>query len=208
MVGRQFPSVRDEFRWSRMFLITIASVPPSDIMHSLLPLCLQLVSRFPLLVMSSSGAKPAAAYKNVIKGKLSLKGSKSTATVASGVKRKKDPEESDADRIAREDRELERLLAQKKENEAKAAAAAATSTQAGESSLDRDAAGVRSLIADIDNDSTLTKSERDFQRAQRERELETIQKKIAKTHRQRVEEYNTYLGNLSEHNDIPRVGPG
>jgi len=39
-------------------------------------------------------------------------------------------------------------------------------------------------------------------------EDEMIKKKATKTHRKRIEEYNQYLANLSEHHDIPRVGPG
>ena len=35
-----------------------------------------------------------------------------------------------------------------------------------------------------------------------------IRKKISKSHRQAIEEYNSKLASLSEHNDIPRVGPG
>ena len=30
----------------------------------------------------------------------------------------------------------------------------------------------------------------------------------AKTHKQRVEELNKYLSTLSEHHDMPRIGPG
>ena len=35
-----------------------------------------------------------------------------------------------------------------------------------------------------------------------------IRKKISKSHRQAIEEYNAKLASLSEHHDIPRVGPG
>jgi protein FAM32A len=40
------------------------------------------------------------------------------------------------------------------------------------------------------------------------KEEQLIKKKIAKSYRQRVEEYNAYLNSLSEHHDIPKVGPG
>jgi protein FAM32A len=39
-------------------------------------------------------------------------------------------------------------------------------------------------------------------------EQEIIEKKIAKTHRQKIEEFNLYLSKMPEHHDIPRVGPG
>lgn len=31
---------------------------------------------------------------------------------------------------------------------------------------------------------------------------------LLKTHKERVEELNTYLSRLSEHHDMPRIGPG
>ena len=31
---------------------------------------------------------------------------------------------------------------------------------------------------------------------------------LLKTHKQRVEELNTYLSRLSEHHDMPKIGPG
>jgi protein FAM32A len=31
---------------------------------------------------------------------------------------------------------------------------------------------------------------------------------LLKTHKQRVEELNTYLSKLSEHHDMPKIGPG
>jgi len=35
-----------------------------------------------------------------------------------------------------------------------------------------------------------------------------LAKEGVKTHKQRVEELNKYLSNLSEHHDMPRIGPG
>ncbi len=32
--------------------------------------------------------------------------------------------------------------------------------------------------------------------------------KAAKTHEQRIAEYNEYLASLSEHNEMPKIGPG
>lgn len=37
---------------------------------------------------------------------------------------------------------------------------------------------------------------------------EKLKKEGFKTHKERVEEYNKYLANLSEHHDMPRIGPG
>lgn len=53
-----------------------------------------------------------------------------------------------------------------------------------------------------------TPSERKFDEMQRKREEEKVAKMAAKSHRDRVNDFNSYLANLSEHHDIPRVGPG
>lgn len=179
----------------------------------------------PPSAMSSGGAAASAsstkaAYRNVVKGKLSLKGGtpKPAGAAAGGakkpVKRKPDTEETPEQIREREERELERLLANKQAAEAKAASAAAAaddSAAASSAPLSEDskaAAAKQAQIAELELDASLTKTERDFERAQKQRELDLIHKKIAKTHRQRVEEFNAYLSNLTEHNDIPRVGPG
>jgi protein FAM32A len=59
-----------------------------------------------------------------------------------------------------------------------------------------------SLQANVDG---MTKAERAFEAAQRKRESEMIEKKTAKSHRQKIEEFNAYLAKLPEHHDIPRV---
>jgi len=53
-----------------------------------------------------------------------------------------------------------------------------------------------------------TTSEIAFDLIQAKRAKERAQKQSAKSHRQKVEEFNQYLGDLSEHYDIPKVGPG
>lgn len=37
---------------------------------------------------------------------------------------------------------------------------------------------------------------------------ERLQREGVKTHKERVQELNKYLSTLSEHNDMPRIGPG
>ena len=54
----------------------------------------------------------------------------------------------------------------------------------------------------------LTPSEKAFLERQRLNDSTIIKRQSMKTHRQRIEEYNTNLSNLSEHHDIPKVGPG
>ena len=50
-----------------------------------------------------------------------------------------------------------------------------------------------------------TKAEVAYEKAQEKRAANRILKKASKTHKQRVEELNEYLGDLSEHYDIQKV---
>ncbi|KAI1432649.1 hypothetical protein GGR50DRAFT_673319 [Xylaria sp. CBS 124048] len=43
---------------------------------------------------------------------------------------------------------------------------------------------------------------------QRMLEDPTLSSEIRKTHKERVESLNTYLSKLSEHHDMPKIGPG
>ncbi|KAF2858440.1 DUF1754-domain-containing protein [Piedraia hortae CBS 480.64] len=51
-----------------------------------------------------------------------------------------------------------------------------------------------------------TEAELRFEEFRRKRLKEQVRE--AKTHKQRVEELNKYLERLSEHHDMPRIGPG
>ncbi|KAI9203999.1 putative C31G5.21 protein [Polychytrium aggregatum] len=56
--------------------------------------------------------------------------------------------------------------------------------------------------------SRKTKAELKFEEAQMKRQSEKIEKIVSKSHKERVSEFNNYLSSLSEHHDIPKVGPG
>ncbi|RPA93615.1 DUF1754-domain-containing protein [Choiromyces venosus 120613-1] len=53
-----------------------------------------------------------------------------------------------------------------------------------------------------------TEAERRFEERKRKRMDERLKKEGIKSHKERVEEFNKYLSNLSEHHDMPRIGPG
>lgn len=55
---------------------------------------------------------------------------------------------------------------------------------------------------------SLTPAEKAFRLAQKKREAERTNKRLALTHRQRMERFNAQLMTLPEHFDIPKVGPG
>lgn len=54
-------------------------------------------------------------------------------------------------------------------------------------------------------DSWMTEAEKKFLAQQEKRQLARVMAKASKTHKQRVEEFNSNLENLSEHYDIPKV---
>ena len=56
--------------------------------------------------------------------------------------------------------------------------------------------------------STKTESEKKFELIQKLRKKEKIQKMSEKSYRDKLKDYNSFLDTLSEHHDIPKVGPG
>lgn len=59
-----------------------------------------------------------------------------------------------------------------------------------------------------DVDDLLTPAERRYI-DQRERiDVKRLAKTANKSHRDRIQDFNQYLANMSEHYDIPKVGPG
>ncbi|KAI1750125.1 hypothetical protein F4782DRAFT_263103 [Xylaria castorea] len=55
---------------------------------------------------------------------------------------------------------------------------------------------------------TLTLAVRCAQQMQRMLDDPALASEIKKTHKERVESLNTYLSKLSEHHDMPKIGPG
>lgn len=53
-----------------------------------------------------------------------------------------------------------------------------------------------------------TDAEKRFEARQLQLEEDRLKKLASKSHRDRVKDFNTYLEKLSEHHDIPRIGPG
>ncbi|TFK77354.1 DUF1754-domain-containing protein [Pluteus cervinus] len=53
-----------------------------------------------------------------------------------------------------------------------------------------------------------TEAEKRFEEVQQRRLAQRVQKMAHKTHKERVDDLNKHLESLSEHHDIPKVGPG
>mmetsp|Transcript_36224 Transcript_36224/g.61097 ORF Transcript_36224/g.61097 Transcript_36224/m.61097 type:complete len:114 (+) Transcript_36224:290-631(+) len=55
---------------------------------------------------------------------------------------------------------------------------------------------------------TRTKAEKRYDEQMRTVDEKRMKEDAKKTHRERVKDFNDHLGRMSEHNDIPKVGPG
>ena len=61
---------------------------------------------------------------------------------------------------------------------------------------------------DLEHTDRRTAAERKYDDIQAKRTAEKTKKMALKSHRERVAEFNAHLASLSEHHDIPKVGPG
>lgn len=57
-------------------------------------------------------------------------------------------------------------------------------------------------------DDNLTPAERRYIEQRERIDMHKMAKTANKSHRDRIEDFNQYLANMSEHYDIPKVGPG
>ncbi|KAL9936538.1 hypothetical protein V8E36_004606 [Tilletia maclaganii] len=53
-----------------------------------------------------------------------------------------------------------------------------------------------------------TEAERRFDEIQKKRLVDKVKTEAKQSHKEKVDKFNTYLESLSEHYDIPKVGPG
>ncbi|KAM9976474.1 hypothetical protein ACTFIR_010315 [Dictyostelium discoideum] len=63
-------------------------------------------------------------------------------------------------------------------------------------------------ISNIKVSKTLTDAEKKHKEKLNRKEQKRIDKLVNKSHKEKIEEYNKYLSSLSEHHDVPKVGPG
>ncbi|KAG1175811.1 hypothetical protein G6F70_003907 [Rhizopus microsporus] len=67
---------------------------------------------------------------------------------------------------------------------------------------------LRESSAEVFQEVEKTEAELKFEEIQRKRQMERVSKAATKSHKDRVSEFNQKLEKLSEHHDIPKVGPG
>ncbi|XP_059276300.1 uncharacterized protein LOC132030611 [Lycium ferocissimum] len=130
-----------------------------------------------------------SAYENVVAGKLRLKG-KALDVKSSGIKKKK-KNKHQYDLVTQVPGGNNAVRANQLEDEID------------DSYLD---SGMKEQAAK--NNDHLTPAERKYLEQWEKLNIKRLTKEVTKSHRDRIQEFNRYLANLTEHYDIPKVGPG
>lgn len=136
---------------------------------------------------------------NVIGGKLKLKGT-ALDVRAGGMKKKKKRREMQE----REQEQILMLKAQQEEGNNSDPGRTSEEDPVGGLKKKSDEGGERHPAPEDHR----TAAEKRYHEQKARLEARRLSKVATKSHRQRVEEFNQYLANLSEHYDIPKVGPG
>ncbi|GJE85821.1 DUF1754 domain-containing protein [Phanerochaete sordida] len=123
-------------------------------------------------------------------GSLKLKGGVAEGGIVKKKKKSKSKSKDKDDELEKE--RLKELEAVMREEERKTASPAGSS---------------RASPSMVSSDRK-TAAEKRFEEIQRKRLQEKVTRLAAKTHKDRVSEFNNKLEALSEHHDIPKVGPG
>ncbi|KAK0265877.1 hypothetical protein LTR35_017061 [Friedmanniomyces endolithicus] len=128
---------------------------------------------------------PSSDYSSAVGGGLKLKGAKDA-----GIKKKKSKPagstSSKAEAQVSDDKALQKALADEETSlEATGGEREAETKQYGK-----------------------TEAQKRHDERRRKRLDERLEKEGIKTHKERVEELNKYLSGLSEHHDMPKIGPG
>ncbi|GKV26744.1 hypothetical protein SLEP1_g35984 [Rubroshorea leprosula] len=135
-----------------------------------------------------------SAYDNVVGGKLKLKG-KALDVKAGGVKKKKKHKKHQDE------------VTQVTENELSVDGSVEASTDPSEEGMD-DANKSTGEGKAAPYDDHLTPAERRYIEQREQLDVKRLAKEANKSHRDRIQDFNQYLANMSEHYDIPKVGPG
>ncbi|KAK7389450.1 hypothetical protein VNO78_24505 [Psophocarpus tetragonolobus] len=136
-----------------------------------------------------------SAYDNVVGGKLKLKGK--ALDVAGGVKKKK----------KKNKRNQEQLL-HVTEDEISAGWLLFDVGGSTEEAKDPNDEDVSEKGKEAHYDDNLTPAERRYIEQREQLDVHRLAKIANKSHRDRIQDFNQYLANMSEHYDIPKVGPG
>ncbi|KAJ3694755.1 hypothetical protein LUZ60_000132 [Juncus effusus] len=136
-----------------------------------------------------------SSYQNVVGGKLKLKG-KALDVKSSGLKKKKKKQKhySDNEEIGKSD-------LPEGGSSGLATDPASDLTELPESEKQEGGPGLTELTG-------MTAAEKRYIEQKERIDRLRLAKTADKSHRDRISDFNQYLANLSEHYDIPKVGPG
>uniref|UniRef100_A0A0D9VKI4 Protein FAM32A-like n=1 Tax=Leersia perrieri TaxID=77586 RepID=A0A0D9VKI4_9ORYZ len=138
-----------------------------------------------------SASSPMSEYQNVVGGRLKLKG-KALDVKEGGVKKKK---------------KKHRREESSEVGHGELHQGGSSEVQADPNELtEADKMGEEGNLQD-DYDH-LTPAERRYMEQKQRIDTHKLAKVANKSHRDRIQDFNQYLANLSEHYDIPKVGPG
>ncbi|KAF8025319.1 hypothetical protein BT93_F2227 [Corymbia citriodora subsp. variegata] len=134
-------------------------------------------------------------FENIVGGKLKLKG-KALDVKAGGVKKKKKQKKQHQDSVS-----------EVIESELSAGEGAGLSNEPNEEDInDESKLSEEGKAAPYDHQ--LTPAEKRYIEQREQIDVKRLAKKANKSHRDRIQDFNQYLANMSEHYDIPKVGPG
>ncbi|MBA0774633.1 hypothetical protein Gotri_009830 [Gossypium trilobum] len=139
-----------------------------------------------------------SSYENVVGGKLKLKG-KALDVKAGGIKKKKKHKKQ----IQHDD--------QITQNDPSDAASAGETTEVSVDPNEEDINNAEKSSGEKaapHYDDHLTPAERRYIEQREQLDVHRLAKLANKSHRDRIQDFNQYLANMSEHYDIPKVGPG
>lgn len=132
-----------------------------------------------------------SAYDNVVTGKLKLKG-KALDVKAGGLKKKK-KHKKHCDQL------LQTHLSTGESTDPLTNSTEGTNESGKLSEEQQSAPSI---------DDHLTPAERRYIEQREQLDVRRLAKIANKSHRDRIQDFNQYLANMSEHYDIPKVGPG
>ncbi|XP_021720305.1 protein FAM32A-like [Chenopodium quinoa] len=139
-----------------------------------------------------------SAYDNVIVGKLKLKG-KALDVKTGGIKKKKKQKKL-YDEVS-ETKEDEKIETKEGAN----AESALTNVEENNNNESDKSTGKGKAPNFADH---LTPAEKRYIEQREQLDVQKYSKMSKNSHRDRLDDFNQYLANLSEHYDIPKVGPG
>ncbi|KAK8584658.1 hypothetical protein V6N13_138613 [Hibiscus sabdariffa] len=138
-----------------------------------------------------------SAYENVVGGKLKLKG-KALDVKSGGMKKKKKHKKQ----IQHDDQTTQNDLS----DAASGGTTEVTVDLNEEAANDVEKSSVERKAPHYDDH--LTPAERRYIEQREQLDVHRLAKQANKSHRDRIQDFNQYLANMSEHYDIPKVGPG